>query len=155
MAIYVFGLVASDISVPGRDASEIGASTEPLATGDLTQAIEDGAAQINSLLDRSGITPQSVAAGMDEDSHGMCVAAIKAYAQADALRIIGDTGPRYEAAWQQWLGLYGTISARPDNLGDAYTDGLTCNVDSITSGTAIDAVGDDEFDFIGFSSKIF
>ena len=155
MAIYVFGLVYGDIHVPGHDISQIGASTEPLAQGDLTQAIEDGSAQINTLLDRSGITPQTVAAGMDEDSHGMCVAAVKAYAQAQALRIIGDTGPRYEAAWGQWLSAYGTISSQPQNLGDEYVDGITCDIDSITSGTAIDSVGSDEFDFIGFSSKIF
>ena len=155
MAIYVWGLVNTDIDVPGHDTSTITSSTEPLTTTNLTQAIEDGASQINTLLDRSGITPQTVAAGMDEDTHGLCVVAVKAYAQAEALKIIGDTGPRYEAAFSQFQGIYSIISSRPQNLGDEYVDALTCEVDSITSGTKITKVGSDEFDFIGFSTKIF
>lgn len=155
MAVYTFGLTSADVNVPGHDVSQIGASTEPLSTADITQAIEDGAAQLNTLLDRSGITPQSVAAGMDEDTHAACVAAIKAYAQADALRILGHTGAAYDAAWRQWLSAYETYSAHPEHFGAAYGDTYSCQIDDITSGTTIDSVGNDEFDFIGFNSKVF
>jgi predicted metal-dependent phosphotriesterase family hydrolase len=120
----------------------------------LTQAIEDGASQVNTLLDRSGITPQTVAAGMDEDTHGMCVIAVKAFAQAEALKILGDTGPNYEAAWKQWTAMYATISSNPENLGDEFAAGTTVAVDDITSGTAQTYAADPgEFDF--FNTKVF
>ena len=145
MASYVYGLVAADIKVPGHDLSQIGVASESLDQGDLTQAIEDAAGLINALLDRSGITPGT---SLDDDTHAACVAAIKAYAQAEALKILGDTGERYEAAWSQWQMHYSNFAAHPENLGSDYVDGLSCHIDDLTGGTEPDIISDGEFDFM-------
>jgi hypothetical protein len=150
MAVYVYGLTYADINVPGHDISQIGASTEPLAQGDLTQAIEDAAGLLNSVLDRSGIT---ASATLDDDTHAACVTAVKAYAQAEALKILGDVNGMYESVWQQWIDYYATFSAAPGNLGDAYTDTTTSFVDDLLNDTEPSFIEDGEFDF--FNSKAF
>lgn len=144
-ASYIYGLAASDIAaeIPGVDDSNIGASTEPVSTTDLTNWINDGAGRLNAVLDKSGIT---AGASMDADTHQMCTIAVKAYAIQKALLVMGETGPAYEAAREEWAAIYTEISNRPQQLGDAYDDGLTVAVDSLStySSTSRRSVIDDD-----------
>lgn len=131
-ASYIYSLTAANIAaeVPGIDDSNIGASTEPVSTTDLTNWINDGAAKLNTVLDKSGIT---ASASMDADTHQVCAAAVKAYAVMKALLVIGDAGPAFEAARDDWTSVYTEISNRPQQLGDEYGDGITVAVDSLSA----------------------
>lgn len=131
-ASYIYSLVAADVAaeIPGVDDANIGASTEPVSTTDLTNWINDGAAKLNAVLDKSGIT---ASASMDADTHQVCAAAVKAYAVMKALLVMDSTGAAYEAARDEWNGVFAEISNRPQQLGDEYSDGITTVLDSLSA----------------------
>lgn len=131
-ASYIYGLSASDVAgeLPGIDSDNIGASTDKLTTTLLTGFINDGAAKLNTVLDKSGIT---ASATMDADTHQVCAVAVKNYAIHKALLVLGITGDVYEAARDEWASTYTEYSNRPQQLGDAYSDGLTTAIDSLDS----------------------
>lgn len=130
-ASYIFGLTATDVAgeLPGIDANNIDVSSDKLTTTLLTTFINDGAARFNSVLDKSGIT---ASASMDADTHQMVASGVKSYAIHKALLVLGlgDTSSSI-AAEREWLAIYAEISNRPQQLGDAYDDGLTVAIDSL------------------------
>lgn len=128
---YDYGLVAADVvaEVPGIDGGNIGASTEPVSTTDIGVWLNEGAARINALLDKSGIT---ASASMDVDAHDSLAAAVKAYAVAKTLAVLGITGALYNDARDRWNTIWALYSNRPQDLGTAYDDGLTVNIDTDT-----------------------
>jgi hypothetical protein len=132
-ASYIYSLTAADVAaeIPGVDDANIGASTEPVSTTDLTNWINDGAARFNSALDKAGIT---ASASMDADAHQMVAAGVKAYAAHKAMLILGmgDTASAV-AAEREWLAIYAEVSNRPQQLGDEYDDGLTTSIDSLST----------------------
>lgn len=128
-ASYTFGVVAADVAaeLPGIDASQIGASTEPVSTTDLTTWINDGSAKLAALLASAGIT---ASASMDADAHDTIAAAVREFAVYRALLVMGVGGDRLREAREAWQITWALYSNRPEQLGDAYTDGLTVTVDT-------------------------
>jgi hypothetical protein len=120
-------LVAGEL--PGIDDANIGANTEPISTTNLTAWINEGAAIMNAIVLKSGITPS---ASMDADAHDTLFAAVKAYAIHKALLVLGISGPVLDAARDVWNTAKAHYSNRPQDLGDAYTDGSTVTIDTDT-----------------------
>lgn len=130
-ASYIYGLTAADVAaeIHGVDDANIGASTEPVSTTNLTTWINDGAARFNAALRKSGITGS---ASMDADAHQAVAVGVKMYAVHKALLVLGHTGPSLDAAEREWLSIFAEYSNQPQQLGDAYDDGLTTATDGIT-----------------------
>lgn len=154
MAVYVYSLASSDIvaELPGVSSENISATSQPLNTGDLTQFIEDGAGKLNSVLIARGITPS---ASMDETDHAALVEAVKSYAVAKALNVLGALGPMYEQAQERWQSVYAEYSNRPQNLGGSFASLTTVETDSVTvtSGTASHtSLGTEDWSFVGLGS---
>ena len=154
MAVYVYSLTYADVvnEMPGVGAENISATTQPLSTADVTQFLEDGAGKVNSMLIARGITP---AADMDETDHAALVEAVKSYAVAKSLQVIGATGPMYEQAQDRWTSVYAEYSNRPQNLGGSYSSLTTVETDSVTvtSGTASHtSLGTEDWSFVGLGS---
>lgn len=128
-ATYDYNVTAADVAaeIPGVDDANIGANTEPLSTTDLTQWINEGAAKMNAVLDKSSI---SASDDLDDDAQEALVAAVKGYAVFRAVSVLGITGPVLDAARDAWNTAYSEYSNRPQQLGDAYTEGYTVNIDS-------------------------
>ena len=87
-ASYIYGLTAADVAaeIHGVDDANIGASTEPVSTTNLTTWINDGAARFNTVLQKSGITPS---ASLDADAHQAIATGVKMYAVHKALLVLG------------------------------------------------------------------
>lgn len=133
-ASYTYSLTYSDViaELPGIDGSNIGAATEPVGTGDITQWINDASAKFNAVLLKSGITPS---ASLDADAHDAVAAGIKAWAVEKCLRVISPTNTAaIEAAKDTWQTAFAQFSNAPQDLGDAYTNFLTCEIDSNDTG---------------------
>lgn len=126
---YDYSISAADVAaeIPGVDDANIGASTEPISTTDLDNWINDGASKLNAVLDKSGIT---ASASMDADAHDTLKAAVRAYAVHKAMLVLGETGSLLGETRDRWNTVYAEYSNRPQQLGDAYDDGLTVNIDS-------------------------
>ena len=142
MATYVYGLTYTDVQVPGVDASQISA-TSRVKTADVANFITSGAAQINAAMRAAGIT---ASADMDADAHAAASNAVVSFAIWKIAYIMGQTTVSDEArrTWEKELG---RVANAPRILGDAYTDGIVLEVDSIDT-----QVGDD-WDFVGFGKK--
>lgn len=128
-ASYVYGLTHADVvaELPGIDAQNIGAAGGKITTGDITQWINDAAAKFNAMLDKSGIEGSAT---MDADAHDAIAAAVKAWAVEKCLLVLGITGEPLTSARETWHVVYAEYSNRPQQLGDAYADGYTVNIDS-------------------------
>jgi len=155
MAVYVYSLAYGDIiaEVPMLDGGSITATTEPLSQGDITQYIEDGAGKLNSMLIARGITPEST---MDETDHAALVEAIKGYAVAKSLLVLGSAGPMYDQAWERWQQVYAEYSNRPQQLGGTFAPMTTTTTDGVTvdGGTAShDDHGTEEWSFISLNGR--
>ncbi len=127
-----YGLTSTDViaELPGVDPQNIGAATQPVSTGDVTQWINDGAAKFNAVLLKSGITPS---ASMDADALDAVARAVKAYAVWMTLTVMGRTGATVTNARDAWQTAFAQFSNRPQDLGDAYADGTVVNIDSDTN----------------------
>lgn len=146
MAVYTYSVTNSDVlaEVPGIDAGQIGASTEPVSTADVDQWIIDGSSQINGLLEKAGHTPSS---SLEEDTHAALATAVKNYAVAKVLLVIGQTGEVYQRAWDTWMQAYSEFSNRPENLGaTAPSRATTSSIKDADDDLA------DEWDFVGFKA---
>lgn len=131
-ASYTYGLAAADVAaeLAGVDDANIGANTEPVSTSDIDNWINDGSAKLNLVLDKSGIT---ASASLDADTHQALAAAVKDYAVMRTMLVLGATGPAFELARDNWASVYAEYSNRPQQLGDAYEDGLSVAIDSLDS----------------------
>ena len=131
-ASYTYSVSASDVAaeLPGIDDANIGASTEPLSTTDLTAWISEGAAKMNAIAARSGI---DTGVGMDADAHEAIAGAVKAYVVHKALAVLGVTGELLTGARDRWNTVYAEYSNRPQQLGSAYADALSTSVDTATT----------------------
>jgi len=159
MAVYTYSLAASDVSAElPIDAGTVGASTEPLSTTDISQYIEDGAGKLNAALEKAGV---SVSASMDEEAHAACTEAVKSYAVAKSLLVLGVTGALYDQAWSRWQYVYSEYSSRPQQLGDAYSgSSVSTNIDDIEvdgnvagAKSSTSGLGSESWSFIGFGEK--
>lgn len=130
-ASYVYGLTYADVvaELPGIDAQNIGAAGGKINTGDITVWISDASAKFNAALDKSGIEGSAT---MDADAHAAIAAGVKAWAVEKCLLVLGITGEALTAARETWHVVYAEYSNRPQQLGDAYADGLAVNIDSDT-----------------------
>lgn len=147
MAVYVYGLTHADVAgeIPGLDASDIGAATEPLNTTNIGQWLEDGAAEINRQLAKSGIT---ASAELDETVHASCASAVRAYAVAKSLSVLGVTGEIYQQARDIWEQRITELANRPQGLGGQYTERLTTNID-----TQATDIGTNPWSFTGYVDR--
>lgn len=150
MAVYVYGLTYTDVvaEIPMLDGGSLTATSEPLAQGDLTQYLEDGAGKLNAMLIARGITPAS---GMDETDHAALIEAVKGYAVAKALMVLGSAGPVYDQSWERWQQVYAEYSNRPQQLGGSFTPLTTTTIDDLTvdAGSAShDDLGGESWSFI-------
>jgi len=147
MAVYVYGLTFVDVvgEIPGLDASDIGETTVPLNQGNINQWIEDGAAQVNGQLAKSGITAD---ANLDATVHASCAAAVRAYAVTKSLAVLGVMGDIYTQAREVWEQRYAEISNRPQGLGGPYTERLTTNID-----TQETDIGTNPWSFVGYTNR--
>lgn len=136
-ASYTWGVVAADVAgeLHGIDDTSIGASTGPVNTTNLTAWIDDGSSRFNTILAKSGITP---GASVDADAHQAIATGVKMYAAHKAMLVMGVMGPALDEAKIEWLSIYGEYSNRPQQLGQAYSDGLTTASDSDTKSDAWD-----------------
>jgi len=130
-ASYTWGVVAADVAgeLHGIDDAAIGAATSPVNTTNLTDWIDDGSARFNSVLAKSGIT---ASASLDADAHQNIATGVKMYAAHKAMLVMGVMGPALDEAKAEWLTIYTEYSNRPQQLGTAYSDGLTTASDSDT-----------------------
>jgi len=147
MAVYTYSLTYADVvgEIPGLDASDIGASTEPLNQGNINQWIEDGAAEINRVLAKSGITADAT---LDATIHASCASAVRAYAVTKSLAVLGVTGEVYQQARDIWEQRFAEISNRPQGLGGTYTERLTTNID-----TQATDIGVNPWPFTGYTDR--
>ena len=130
-ASYTWGVLAADVAgeLVGIDDSAIGVATTPVATGNLTQWIDDGSAKFNAVLKKAGITPS---ASLDADAHSAVAAAVKMYAAHKAMLVMGVQSQALDEAKMEWLSVYTEYSNRPQQLGDAYVGGVTVASDTDT-----------------------
>lgn len=142
MATYTYGLTYSDVQVPGIDASQI-TSTSRVKTTDVTAWLTLGAAQINAALRAAGIT---ASADMDEDAHEAAANAVRSFAIWKVAYTMG-LQTVAEDARRTWEKELGRMANAPRIMGDAYTDGITLDVDDISNQTG------DDWDFTGFGKK--
>jgi len=148
MTVYVYGLTYLDVieEIPGIDASEISATTGRITTTGLNQYIEDGASQLNAMLERSGVTPD---AAMNANSHQKIAAAVRSYAAFKSLAVLNVRGPAYDQCRRIWEQVYAELSNRPQMVGTAFSaGGIKSNIlDSA------DEYGTTDWSFIGFRDK--
>ena len=147
MAVYVYSLTYADVigEIPGLDASNIGAATEPLNQSNINQWLEDGAAEVNRQLAKSGITAD---ASLDATTHASCASAVRAYAVTKSLAVLGVTGEVYQQAREIWEQRFTEISNRPQGLGATYTERLTTNIDTQTTD-----IGANPWSFTGYTDR--
>lgn len=147
MAVYVYSLTYADVvgEIPGLDASDIGAATEPLNQTNIAQWIEDGAAEVNRTLAKSGITAD---ASLDATVHASCASAVRAYAVAKSLSVLGVTGEVYQQARDIWEQRFTELSNRPQGMGGSYTERLTTNIDTQASD-----IGTNPWSFAGYVDR--
>lgn len=155
MAVYVYSLTYTDVvaEIPMLDGGSVTATTEPLATGDITQYIEDGAGKLNSMLSARGITAD---ANLDETDHAALVEAVKAYAVSKSLMALGAMGPLYDQSWERWQQVYAEYSNRPQQLGNTYAPQTVVETDGVTTDGGVAShndYGTEEWSFIGLNSK--
>lgn len=131
MAVYTYGITYEDLvySIPGVDTSEISAHSR-VTTQNLIDWAEDAASQINGALAKSGITAD---ANMDATAHRRCKSAIGDYVAMMALGTLGVEGPMYDQVRTRWNVAIAEIGNRPQQLGTAYADRSTSNIDTITA----------------------
>lgn len=136
-ASYTWGVVAADVAgeLHGIDDANIGASTTPVSTTNLTTWINDGASRFNTVFAKSGGTPS---ADVDADAHQAIATGVKMYAAHKAMLVMGVMGPALEEARNEWLAIYTEYSNRPQQMGNAYGDRLTTASDSDTKSDAWD-----------------
>jgi len=145
MSVYTYGLTYSDVidEIPGIDASEISATTGRITTTALAQWIEDGASQLNAMLERSGVTPSI---SMGDNSHQKIATAVRSYAAFKSLAVLNVRGPSYDQCRRIWEQVYAELSNRPQMVGEAFSSGgLRTNIL-----TAPDEHGVTDWSFIGF-----
>ena len=130
-ASYTWGVLAADVAgeLHGIDDAAVGAATTPVSTTNLTAWIDDGSARFNTILAKSGITP---GATIDADAHAAIATGVKMYAAHKAMLVMGVMGPALDEAKMEFLAIYTEYSNRPQQLGAAYSDGLTTASDSDT-----------------------
>lgn len=155
MAVYVYSLTSADVisEVPMIDGGSLTATTEPVSTTNITQWIEDGAGKLNSMLEARSIT---AGASMDETDHAALVEAVKAYAVAKTLLVLGSAGTIYDQAWNRWQQVYAEYSNRPQQLGSTAVALTSTVVDDITtdSGVATHAdLGTENWSFISMNGN--
>jgi hypothetical protein len=131
MSVYTYGITYEDLvySIPGVDTSEISALSR-VTTQNLIDWAEDASSQINGALAKSGITAD---ANMDATAHRRCKSAVVDYVAMMALGTLGVEGPMYDQVRARWNVSISEFGNRPQQLGTAYTDRSTSNIDTITT----------------------
>lgn len=136
MASYDFGLVAADISGKlGIDVDSIGASTEPLSSSDVSDALAAGCSEAMNAAYARGIVPDGDLLTSDPDSHDKLKRLAMSRAVADLALAHGRMPEVYSTWWDRYWALKRELAAHPGELGTAAVgmSGITTKMDNFTS----------------------
>ena len=112
---------------------------------DLEKWIEDGAGQLNAMLERSGITPSIE---MGANAHQKMEIAVRSYAVFKSLAVLNVRGPVFDQTRRVWEQVYAELSNRPQMLGTSFpAQSVKTN---ILDGPNL---GQTDWTFIGFRNK--
>ena len=146
MASYDFGLVEADISRKlGIDADSIGASTTPLRTADVTDALAAGCSEAMAAAYARGVVPDADLLTSDPDSHDKLKRLAMSRAVADLALAHGRLTEVYVTWWERYWSLKRELAAHPGELGtaDPGISGITTQMDDYVAGDAYEIGGID------------
>jgi hypothetical protein len=115
MAVTTHGVTTDSVlaKIAGNiDSSRISATSVPLSTGDVEEYIDEAAGEINAILTRAGLSPDS----LDDDTTEQVQRAIRLGAAAQVLSTLGYTGGTYSDLRAQYEDLKRLYSNRREAL---------------------------------------
>lgn len=95
MALADFNVTVSDVldRYPLNDASNIGANTQPVSTGDVDDLIQDAESQLSAQLEKAGIDPASTTDDQERQAQNF----VEVWCVAEMLESMGATASRYQS----------------------------------------------------------
>lgn len=136
MAVDTYGLVWSDIKIPGLTTSQLPASSDSsIDQDDLTRWIEVGASRVRRILQGSDIDDSDLSDG----AQAQVEQAIRAYTRWQALDTLGHQGQVRDNARREWFDLLEEMEGEANDVLEGQRGSLKSNVDTDE---------DDEFTFV-------
>lgn len=114
--MYDYGITYDDlVNIPGVEPLAVGQNTR-VSIDDLLTWRDEGCAYLETVLQKSGITPSAT---MDPAAHDRLKNLVKYFVYVRSLETLSVAGPIYDQMKARWDEGYREISARPQQLGNA------------------------------------